>query len=1194
MSDKTPNTLGPYQILEPLGSGGMGVVYRARHQITGEPAAVKTVRVPHEGLLSSIRREIHALARIHHPGIVRIVAEGLEDGLPWYAMELLKGTTLRHYAELLGSSRTVPVPEAGLLTSTIEPATTPEAAWNNPTAEVPGASTERAFGLHLAGSSPAALSGRGTLDVPGGGSFELLEPQPPEQAPQAFAAAGRLGPVLSLIRRLCVPLSFLHGEGIVHRDLKPDNVFIRPDGTPVIMDFGLISLFGGRVSREVLETEHAVLGTIAYMAPEQILGELLDARADLYSLGCMLYELLTGRPPFQAGSVREALEAHLRQAPLPPSALVLGVPQELDGLVMRLLAKRPRERLGYADDVAAILASLGADGDAAFATAPRPRGYLYRPRLAGREEALQTIEAQLDRLDGRAGGILFIGGESGVGKTRLAMEAARRAKRREVRVLSGECLPRSSPEARGAESGPLHPLKRALQKIADWCREWGWERAERIVGRHGKLLSAYVPAFATLPGQEAFPEPAELPAGAAQFRLFAALADTFGALAEEPLAPGSKPAPILLVLDDLQWADDLTLGLLAFLIRAERLDRMRLLVLGTYRTDEIGAAAWRDRRGAAEEATSLEELIYSPGVRNLRLDRLGEEAVGAMVSDMLALSSPPAPFVRHLTAHSEGNPFFVAEYLQTALAEGVLYRDENGRWQVAEPAAEVATEEAYKALPLPGSLRELVGRRLQGLPQASRRLVDAAAILGRESGILVIWAVAKLSDEELLDALTELTGRHVLEAASPGRMRFLHDKLREITYGELQPARRAELHREAALAIEALLLGERQEHLAELGVHWERAGVGYKARDAYLAAARKAVASFTYGQAEQLYRAYFGLVPGPTAESVAARIELARDVLFLQGRNHEALAEYGLALEEARLIGDRAAEGLSLLGQGSVHRAVGSAREALAALDRAFAIHEALHDRHTQATTLSALGHVYASQGRIEEARAIWVQAFALHRELGNREGEARTLSELAELHRLEGHRLKEARILFKEALRIHRQIRDRIGEGVTRLNMAAALREEGRVEEARDAYREALAIHREVGNRRFEAHALCDLALLERQSGRDLNAALRFIDEAEDIAREVLDPFAEGLCLCERGHIALAQRRSAAEFLERARGIADAAEAGPNSELGRVIGRLQRAVDAAARGEELFRGERLEDLPRGFRNWLAEARTLG
>src|SRR5687768_16219903 len=163
MSAKTPTLLGPYEILAPLGRGGMGVVYRARHRDTGQLAAVKTVRVPDESLLSSIRREIHALARIHHPGIVRIMAEGMESGLPWYAMELLEGVTLRHWAGAL-AGRPVPTPSRsltpshGLSTATVGSG---QAALADPeddrlTAQVPGSNTDLVFGGPLV--SPEAMA----------------------------------------------------------------------------------------------------------------------------------------------------------------------------------------------------------------------------------------------------------------------------------------------------------------------------------------------------------------------------------------------------------------------------------------------------------------------------------------------------------------------------------------------------------------------------------------------------------------------------------------------------------------------------------------------------------------------------------------------------------------------------------------------------------------------------------------------------------------------------------------------------------------------------------------------------------------------------------------------------------------------------------------------------------------------------
>jgi tetratricopeptide (TPR) repeat protein len=315
--------------------------------------------------------------------------------------------------------------------------------------------------------------------------------------------------------------------------------------------------------------------------------------------------------------------------------------------------------------------------------------------------------------------------------------------------------------------------------------------------------------------------------------------------------------------------------------------------------------------------------------------------------------------------------------------------------------------------------------------------------------------------------------------------------------------------------------------------------------------------------------------------------------LFLQGRNQEALAELERALADARRIGDLDGEGLGLLSLGAAQGATGAASEALASLERALALYREQGDRRQQASALSGVAHIYASQGRMEEACGTWVQAFAIHREVGNRKAEAMTLSSLAELHMLEGVRIKEARILFKEALRIHQTAQDRIGEGVTLVNLAAALHEEGRVAESRECYLQALAIHREVGNRRFEAVTLCSTALLERQAAGDLRLASRLVDEAEQIAHEVQDPYGEGACLCERGHIALARGESAEQLLLRAEAIAVRAEAGPKSELGRLLDRLRRAIGAMGAGARMFRGERPEELPKGFRQWLAESNQL-
>src|SRR5262249_4345590 len=148
---------------------------------------------------------------------------------------------------------------------------------------------------------------------------------------------------------------------------------------------------------------------------------------------------------------------------------------------------------------------------------------------------------------------------------------------------------------------------------------------------------------------------------------------------------------------------------------------------------------------------------------------------------------------------------------------------ELGRWLVAADHDEMTPEQAYEELPLPGSVQQLIGRRLGGLSEAARRLLDAAAVVGREAAAALVWGVAGLGASEAMDASAEVLRRQVLEEAEGGALRFVHDKLREVAYESLTPAQRQALHRAAAVQIEALFPEPRHEWAAALGHHWEQA-----------------------------------------------------------------------------------------------------------------------------------------------------------------------------------------------------------------------------------------------------------------------------------------------------------------------------------------------------------------------------------
>jgi serine/threonine protein kinase/tetratricopeptide (TPR) repeat protein len=1092
--DGHPARIGPYRILEPLGQGGMGVVYRAEQGATGRPVALKTVRVPRESQLQSIRREIHALARLRHPGIVPILDEGLEGGVPWYAMELLDGVTLRRYAAAAMQRST----------ETAAPESTSAAWWTQTVQDKQASAVELE---RLAGSEVQSRGGRGGLDA-----------------------------LLTLARRLCAPLAFLHGEGVVHRDLKPDNVFVRPDGMPVLMDFGIVSRFGGELSREELEVGGKLFGTLAYMAPEQGRGEFVDARADLYSLGCILYELCTGRPPFVGASPMQVLRQHLKSEPVAPSRLAEEVPAELEALVLRLLAKEPHRRLGHAGAVAEALARLGAQ-DGLAAAGPSPKAYLYRPRFVGRERPMAELLDRLEQAEARRGGLVLIGGESGVGKTRLAMALASEAHRRDVRVLMGECDPA------GAGSEPLHALRRSLQAVADRCRELGPAETERLLGARAQLLARYEPALRELPGLEGLPRPEDLSSDAAPLRLFHALAETFAALAEA--------RPVLLVLDDLQWADELTLGFLDHLLRAFEgaSGRAPLLIVGTYRAEDLGTSG----------RALLRALVDHPQVARIELERLDEDSVRAIVGDMLALPEPSQSLVQALARHAEGNAFFIAEYLRTAVAEGLLFRDPAGRWQLGEVGARLAAASAgaekavplqFESLPLPRSVRELVGRRLQGLPPEARGLVQVAAVLGREADSEQAQAVSALGDAPFFEALDELLRRQVLEASGPERMRFLHDQLREVALEGMAAERLQGLHRTAARAIEAR--GGAETAAAGLARHWEQAGEALRAAHYWTEAGHRALAAYAVEEAAATLDHAVELL-GPAAEpgsrrdlirALDARSRL-RDHL---GRFAEAAADASRAAGLARSAGDRLSLGRALRQEGVTLYNSGDYAAALERYTEALGIMELEGDPEEICETRHLIGWIHSCRGEYEEAMN-W----------------------------------------FRAALETPGVVADSSAQLNARMQLALTLYYQGHLREALEAFEELLSRQERRHDRLNQARCKSAIGLIHRDLGEP-TAALRLLEEAQESFRR-LDSMQDflicsnniGLILLDRGSYCDAESvfdatRETAERSGEAEMAGIAAVQSSHCHL--CLGHLDAATELAAAAVRSF--ERL-----GNRRWL-------
>lgn len=893
-------TIGQYRIFEPLGQGGMGIVYRARHVGSEQAVALKTLQVPAPKWLDCIRREIQALTRIRHPGVVRILDHGVHEGIPWYAMDWVEGESLRRFGHRIWSPYRG---SAGTLFSTQE-----------------ASATEA-----LTVESHERTRTMPNDDAPRTTQQCRFEGKPP-------VAAGELSAVLGVMRRVCASLAFLHGEGFINGDLKPENVLLVGE-KPIIIDFGLSAHHPGRSGREELEPQRGMVGTLPYMSPEQIRGEFLDARSDLYSLGCMLYELLTGAPPF-TGAPRAVTRQHLVSAPVSPSSVVSGMPAELERLLLKLLEKELTDRYGYADEVAAELAEVSKDARR-LTHFPPVRSYLYRPRFVGRDSELATLTKLRERAVGGSGSFVLLGGESGVGKTRLAMELTRFAPSNLMRVVASEGSKLSAEHATPVGAAPLHFLRPLLLAVADRCQEGGPEVTQRLLGHRRSVLATYDPLFVHVPATGSLQQAIPLGADASRERLFRYLAETIACFAEEQ--------PLFWVLDDVGWADELSLAFLRSLSQAY-IESQAILILCTYRNEE-----------PSEAITTLAQL---PHVTHLTLSRLGEEAVHTMVADMLALRSPFDGFTQFVTRQAEGNPFFVAEYLRTAVAERILHRDQHHSWCL--PGQGSGESREYESIELPRSLLALIERRLRKLSPAAHEVGLAAAVLGRETDLDTLREVASLSDERLTSAVDELLRHQVFEQPEPVSVRFAHDKLREVAYSQAPGEEVRKLHARAAAALESRWRdrSDAPQHWAALGHHFAAAKMPEQAVHYYKLAADHARETYANSEAIRLYREAISQVSqvllrvehdsAPWNDLLMELHEGLGDVLALTGRRDEAREAYEGALTCA--VGNKAAPSSRLF------RKIDSTRDS--------------QSRHDE-----ALGDHFALEGRRDEARAAYEEA---------------------------------------------------------------------------------------------------------------------------------------------------------------------------------------------------------------------------
>jgi len=643
-------------------------------------------------------------------------------------------------------------------------------------------------------------------------------------------------PVAQAIRigvDVCRALEQVHARGVLHRDLKPSNVWLAADGTAKLGDFGLA--LAGDGAR--LTAEGMMVGTVAYISPEQALGRPLDTRGDLYAFGAMLYELVAGRPPFVGDDAVAVVSQHLNTAPVAPSWHNPEVPKALEALILRLLAKAAEDRPSSAGEVREALEAVAkapAESAAAVGRGANPLDRLSGGVFVGRAREIEELRAVVEDVRAGHGHLVLLVGEPGIGKTRTASEITTYARLRGCQVLWG----------RAVETGGAPAYWPWVQVIRAYLHEREPQHAIAEMGSGAADIAQVVSEV-----RERLPAPPAVPVmetEQARFRLFDSVA-TF-------LRNAATRRPLVVVLDDLHWADEPSLLLLQFL--AHEMATARLLVVGTYRDVALG------REHPLFQA--LGELAREIITRRFELRGLTEPDVARYI-EMTAGTTPAPALVTALHRETEGNPFFLGEVVRLLVTEGTL----GG-----------AGERNDRKFNVPQGVREVIARRLDSLSRECNELLGVAAVIGREFGANVLEQVTNLPRARVLELVEEAVASRIVAEVSrvPGRYGFTHALIRETLYADLPASRRMDLHRRIGGTLERLYAVDLDRHTAELAYHFgealESGGDAEKAIGYALRAGARAMRQLAYEDAAAHYERGLEAVDLAESPDVPAQLEL--------------------------------------------------------------------------------------------------------------------------------------------------------------------------------------------------------------------------------------------------------------------------------------------------------------------------------
>ena len=912
----------------------------------------------------------------------------------------------------------------------------------------------------------------------------------------AEARPENLDEIVEIAKQICKALDHAHRQGIIHRDLKPENVIIEPDGNLKLMDFGLARSVTTR-----LTSEGVIVGTVFYMAPEYATGGDLDGRTDLYALGVMLYEFIVGELPFQGDTPLATITQHLHAPLVPPLVKRDDLPPRLNDVIVSLLEKDPEDRPESAVVLHKILNNpkfLDSQElpEHEFTTLDR----IVRGRIVGRELELDQASALWHKTVSSEGQLLLISGEPGIGKTRLMREVVTQAEVSGGLVYIGECQPEgNTPYAAFAQI--------ARRFLRDYSKN-GFEFPKPVLA---DLLKLSPELRSNYPKVEPNPE---LDPEAEQRRLFEHMVSFCQNISDQ--------SPLLLVLEDVHWADSSTLAMMNLLAR--RTIEMPVMLLSTYREVELDEALPFHQ--------AMQELNRKKFGTRIKLERLDKEKTKKMLATIFAEEITP-DFLDGIYKETEGNPFFIEEVCKALIESGQLFF-KDGKWD--RPTME--------EMEIPQGVKVAIQSRLNQLSEDTQNILMFAAVIGRVFDYPTLEEVSEKDEDTLIDCLEEALHAQLIEElreTGGEGFRFSHALIPFSLRDSVSGLRRSRLHRKVAAAIEK----NHPDDYERLAHHWGEGGNDEKGLDYTIKAAKRARDTYANQEAIRLYTEALALLPedhpqrfemlagranvyqvvgeygrqkedaeamliiaenqGEPEKKMDALLELANNVTFFDVTKISEYAEEVIKIAQPLKDKGRMGRAYSLIGQG--YQRLFDQNKSQEYLEKAATLlkESGLHEQ--AAENLSYLSVVLAVRDHDAALRAAQ-EALELSKATGNKLVEATAVRRVA-IGQMASYQFDDAMRSVETAIRMFRTIGDRSGE-LHAINVRGIIQNAlQNFTQAEQDFKDMLSIAEEIGDEagiRWAVNNLFELHIYSTgEYGKGLTLIERSIEKAHQEGNKII-----------------------------------------------------------------------------------------